>query len=223
MKKGDFDCKCPVCHQSVALMATSEASKIHPTSIYGITKQNQEQMVLTVCQSLGIAAVAFRYQNVYGPGQSLSNPYTGILSIFSTQIRNGNNINIYEDGEESRDFVYIEDVIAATILGLEKESANYQAFNVGSDKPVSVMTVAKTLRDCYAIAVDIQVTGKFRIGDIRHNFADLEKSKNLLGYTPKVTFTEGVKRFADWVKNQPVNQDNYEHSITVLKEKGLFK
>ena len=223
MKKGDFECKCPICHQSVALMATSEASKIHPTSIYGITKQNQEQMVLTVCQSLGIAAVAFRYQNVYGPGQSLSNPYTGILSIFSTQIRNGNNINIYEDGEESRDFVYIEDVIAATILGLEKESANYQAFNVGSDKPVSVMTVAKTLRDCYAISVDIQVTGKFRIGDIRHNFADLEKSKNLLGYTPKVTFTEGVKRFADWVKKQPVNQDNYEHSITVLKEKGLFK
>ena len=215
--------KCPICRQSVTLMATSEASKIHPTSIYGITKQNQEQMVLTACQSLGIAAVAFRYQNVYGPGQSLSNPYTGILSIFSTQIRNGNNINIYEDGEESRDFVYIEDVIAATILGLEKESANYQALNVGSDKPVSVMTVAKTLRDCYAISVDIQVTGKFRIGDIRHNFADLEKSKNLLGYTPKVTFTEGVKRFTDWVKNQPVNQDNYEHSITVLKEKGLFK
>ncbi len=92
-------------------MSTTEDSKIHPTSVYGITKQNQEQMVLTVCKSLGIPAVAYRYQNVYGPGQSLSNPYTGILSIFSTRIKNGNSINIFEDGKETRDFVYIDDVV----------------------------------------------------------------------------------------------------------------
>jgi dTDP-L-rhamnose 4-epimerase len=223
MQAGDFNCKCPVCQQDVALMPTSESSKIHPTSIYGITKQNQEQMVLTACQSLGIDAVAFRYQNVYGPGQSLSNPYTGILSIFSTQIRNGNNINIFEDGEESRDFVYIDDVVDATILGLEKKEANTMAFNVGSDTPVSVMTVAKTLRDFYDVSVEIQVTGKFRIGDIRHNFADLSTISSLLGYTPKVTFKEGIKKFTDWVKNQPVNEDNYDTSIAILKDKGLFK
>ena len=106
MQKGDFNCKCPICNSDVDLMATSEDSKIHPTSIYGITKQCQEQLVLTVGRAIGIPAMALRYQNVYGPGLSLKNPYTGILSIFSTQIKNNNNINIFEDGKESRDFVY---------------------------------------------------------------------------------------------------------------------
>jgi dTDP-L-rhamnose 4-epimerase len=130
LKTGDFDCKCPICGSHVKLLPTSEDSKIHPTSVYGITKQNQEQMVLSVGKYIGIPVVAFRYQNVYGPGQRLYNPYTGILSIFSTQIRKGNNINIFEDGEESRDFVYIDDVVGATILGLEKDEANYEVYNV---------------------------------------------------------------------------------------------
>jgi len=126
MAKGDFECKCPICKNTAEILPTTEESKIHPTSVYGITKQNQEQIVLTVCKSLGIAAVGYRYQNVYGPGQSLSNPYTGILSIFSTRIKNGNSINIFEDGKETRDFVYIDDVADATILGLEKDEANGQ-------------------------------------------------------------------------------------------------
>lgn len=125
MAKGDFE---PNYKDSseLTLVATDEDSKIHPSSVYGITKQNQEQMVLTVCPTIGIAGVAFRYQNVYGPGQSLKNPYTGILSIFSTQIKNGNGINIFEDGKESRDFVFINDVVDATILGLEKAEADNQ-------------------------------------------------------------------------------------------------
>ncbi len=105
MAKGDFAVKCPICGANAKLMATDETSKIHPSSIYGITKQVQEQMFLVMGKSLNIPAVAFRYQNVYGAGQSLSNPYTGILSIFSTRIKNGNDINIFEDGKESRDFV----------------------------------------------------------------------------------------------------------------------
>src|SRR5690606_20496548 len=106
--KGEFEPKCPICNKELILKATDEDSKIHPSSLYGITKQNQEQMVLNICGSIGIPAVAFRYQNVYGPGQSLKNPYTGILSIFSTQMKNGNDLNIFEDGEESRDFVFID-------------------------------------------------------------------------------------------------------------------
>ena len=121
MDKKNFEVSYPGTHTPLRLMPTDEESKIHPSSIYGITKQNQEQMVMTACAALGIAAVAFRYQNVYGPGQSLSNPYTGILSIFSTRIKNGHEINIFEDGKESRDFVYIEDVVDATILGIEKD------------------------------------------------------------------------------------------------------
>ena len=125
----DFECKCPICGLNLNLLPTSEDSKIHPTSIYGITKQNQEQMVLTVCNSIGISAIAYRYQNVYGPGQSLSNPYTGILSIFSTQIRNGNDINIFEDGEESRDFVGMVDV---PIYYIEPEGERIFKVNPGA-------------------------------------------------------------------------------------------
>ena len=122
MQKGDFEVKDTQNHSDkLELVATTEDSIIHPTSVYGITKQVQEQLVMTVCPTIGIAGVAFRYQNVYGPGQSLKNPYTGILSIFSTQIKNGNGINIFEDGKETRDFVFISDVVDATVLGIEKE------------------------------------------------------------------------------------------------------
>ena len=164
-------------HSNLKLVGTDEESKIHPSSVYGITKQNQEQMIMTVCPTLGIAPVAFRYQNVYGPGQSLSNPYTGILSIFSTQIRNGNSIQIFEDGKETRDFVYIDDVVKATVLGIEKEEANNEIFNVGSGVATDVLTVAETLIDAYKIDVPIKVNGKFRLGDIRHNYADISKIK----------------------------------------------
>ena len=149
MANKDFEVKYPGCKKPLKLVATDEESKIHPSSVYGITKQNQEQMVMTVCPTIGIAPVAFRYQNVYGPGQSLSNPYTGILSIFSTLIKNGKEINVFEDGKETRDFVFIDDVIAATILGIEKEEANNQVFNVGTGVPTDVITVVNELLDFY--------------------------------------------------------------------------
>lgn len=223
MQNGDFDCKCPYCNQPVSLLPTSEDSKIHPSSIYGITKQNQEQMVMTVGKSLGIPAVGFRYQNVYGPGQSLSNPYTGILSIFSTQILNNNNINIFEDGKESRDFVFIEDVVNATILGIEKEEANYEVFNVGADIPINVLTVAKSLRNYYKANIEINVSGNYRIGDIRHNYADLAKISSKLGYTPFYSFEKGIAKFCNWVLSQDVHDDNYSLSIEEMKSKGLYK
>jgi dTDP-L-rhamnose 4-epimerase len=223
LSQSDFEPKCPVCNQTVSILATDENSKIHPSSVYGITKQNQEQMVLNVCKSIGIPAVAYRYQNVYGPGQSLKNPYTGILSIFSTQIRNGNNINIFEDGEESRDFVFIEDVVNATILGIQKDEANYEVFNVGSGVATTVMQVATTLKDFYQADININITGNFRLGDIRHNFADLGKIKNKLGFSAQYDFATGVKQFVDWVKSQEVMEDNYSKSIEEMKAKGLFK
>ncbi|PZX49678.1 dTDP-L-rhamnose 4-epimerase [Algoriphagus ratkowskyi] len=223
MIKGDFECKCPICNSKLELVPTDENSKIHPTSIYGITKQVQEQMVLTMGKSLGIPAVAFRYQNVYGPGQSLSNPYTGILSIFSTQIKNNNNLNIFEDGKESRDFVYIEDVVNATLLGLLKKEADYEVFNVGADKPIDVLTVARLLKENYNSDIKINITGNYRKGDIRHNYGDLEKIKNILGFTPQFSFSEGIKIFCNWVENQEVQEDNYQNSINEMKNKGLYK
>jgi len=223
LSEEDFNVKCPICHDDVTLELTDEESKIHPTSIYGITKQNQEQMIMVTCKALNIPAVAFRYQNVYGPGQSLSNPYTGILSIFSTRIKNGNNLSIFEDGAESRDFVYIDDVVDATILGLEKEEANGEVFNVGSGVGTTVTTVAELLKENYGADIDIQITGNYRLGDIRHNIADLVKIKEKLNFEATVTFPEGLKKFTDWVNTQSVETDNYETSILELKEKGLYK
>lgn len=222
MDQGDFEVKYPN-SSALTLVGTDEESKIHPSSVYGITKQNQEQMVLTVCPTVGIAGVAFRYQNVYGPGQSLKNPYTGILSIFSTQIKNGNNINIFEDGLESRDFVYIDDVVDATILGLEKEEANNQVFNVGTGVATNVLTVANELVKNYGVDVAINVSGNYRLGDIRHNYADLTKINRLLGFSPKVSFEAGLKNFAEWVNTQEVQEDKYQKSIDEMKAKGLYK
>lgn len=223
MSKGDFNVKCPLCDENVDLVGTTEDSKIHPTSLYGFTKQGQEDMCMIVGKSLGIPVVAYRYQNVYGPGQSLKNPYTGILSIFSTRIKNGNDINIFEDGLESRDFVYIDDVVNATILGIEKEEANYQSFNVGTGVAIDVITVANTLKNKYESNVEIKISGNYRLGDIRHNFADISKAKELLGFEPKVDFITGISNFADWVNTQEVEQDNYEKSIDEMKKKGLYK
>ncbi|MDY3344590.1 NAD-dependent epimerase/dehydratase family protein [Riemerella anatipestifer] len=222
MDQGDFEVKY-FNSSELTLVGTDEESKIHPSSVYGITKQNQEQMVMTVCPSIGIKGVALRYQNVYGPGQSLKNPYTGILSIFSTQIKNGNEINIFEDGKESRDFVFIDDVVEATILAIEKEEANNQVFNVGTGVATDVMTVANELVKNYGIQVPIRISGNYRLGDIRHNYADLNKINTLLGFEPKVSFEEGLKKFTEWVNTQEVEEDRYQKSIEEMKEKGLYK
>lgn len=223
MAAGDFEVKCPYTGVNAELMPTDEWSRIQPNSIYGLTKYQQEQAIMITAQALGIPAVAFRYQNVYGPGQSLSNPYTGILSIFSTRIKGGNSINIFEDGKESRDFVFIDDVVAATVAGIEMESANYQSFNVGTGVATTVLEVAETLMRNYGMEVPIQVTGQFRMGDIRHNVADMQKAKSLLGFEAKIGFEEGISRFTEWVNGQTIMADGYEASLEEMKKKGLLK
>jgi dTDP-L-rhamnose 4-epimerase len=224
MSRGEFECKCPVCGASVELVSTDELSAVHPTSVYGITKQVQGQLVHLVCKSKGIPSVSLRYQNVYGPGQSLSNPYTGILSIFSKSLLNGKAVNIFEDGKESRDFVYIDDVADATILAMESDTANYQALNIGSGVATSVLEVAETLKRFYRSTSAIAVSGNFRIGDIRHNYADISKAKDLIGYAPQYDFQSGIALFADWVKSQDLaGEDLYERSLAEMRDKGLLK
>lgn len=223
MRAGDFEVKYKGCDSPLKLVGTTEDSMIHPTSVYGITKQVQGQLVHLVCPSIGIASVSYRYQNVYGPGQSLSNPYTGILSIFSTRIRNGNGINIFEDGKETRDFVYIDDVVDATILGIEKEEANGHVFNVGTGVATDVLTVARTLIEKYEIDVPVTISGNFRLGDIRHNYADITAARTILGFEPKWSFSDGIGEFVKWVNEQGVQEDKYEASIEEMKKKGLYK
>ena len=164
-----------------------------------------------VCPTIGVESVSFRYQNVYGPGQSLSNPYTGILSIFSTRIKNHNGINIFEDGKETRDFVYIDDVVDATVLGLEVPEANGHVFNVGTGAATDVLTVAKTLCEKYGIEVPITLSGNYRLGDIRHNFADITLARNILGFVAyfnlvaesEIDAKANAKTIADEIRKLP--------------------
>ena len=223
MAKGDFECHCPKCGGKVKLVATTEDSAIHPSSVYGIGKQVQGQLVHLICKNIGIESVSFRYQNVYGPGQSLTNPYTGILSIFSNRIKSHKGINIFEDGKETRDFVYIDDVVDATIAGMEVPEANGHVFNVGTGIATDVLTVAQTLCKHYSIEVPLTISGNYRLGDIRHNFADITQVKQILGFQPKWTFDAGIKQFTEWVNCQELQTDNYEASLEEMKNKGFFK
>lgn len=223
MTKGDFECHCPRCGGKVKLVATTEDSAIHPSSVYGIGKQVQGQLVHLICKNIGIESVSFRYQNVYGPGQSLTNPYTGILSIFSNRIKSRKGINIFEDGKETRDFVFIDDVVDATIAGMEVPEASGHVFNVGTGVAIDVLTVAKTLCKHYGIEVPLTISGNYRLGDIRHNYADVTLAKQILGFNPKWTFDAGIKKFADWVNLQEFQTDKYEASLEEMKQKGLLK
>ena len=223
MQAGRFELYDPHTKGLLSLTSTDEASLIHPSSVYGITKQVQEQLVMTMCPLLGIEPIALRYQNVYGPGQSLTNPYTGILSIFSNLIMQDRSINVFEDGLESRDFVYIDDVINATLLAIENDNAPGHVFNVGSGVPTNVLTVVENLKKAFGKDTATRVTGDFRLGDIRHNFADLTKISSCLGYQPKIEFATGIQRFAAWAATQGPKESAYEKSLAEMKERGLMR
>lgn len=222
--KGFFECTCPICGKACSALPTDEASTPSPESIYAITKLNQEQMVTLTCKSLGIPSVAFRFQNVYGPGQSLNNPYTGILAIFSNLMRENKAINIFEDGKESRDFVYIDDVVESILLGITKSGVGNKIYNVGSGRSVSVLDVANRLKQIYHSDSQIGVSGNFRAGDIRHNVANIDQVSSELGFSPKVQFNEGIEKFCAWVaQDSTVTTGDFENSILELKKRGLFK
>tara|TARA_Y100000739_G_C20559232_1_gene442253 strand:+ start:218 stop:1342 length:1125 start_codon:yes stop_codon:yes gene_type:complete len=223
IKKGIFEPICNISKKPLKAVATDENSKIQPISSYGLTKYYQEQILFLMGRSLNIPVVALRYQNVFGPEQSLINPYTGILSIFSTRILNNNDIEIYEDGLMTRDFVYIDDVVEATIEVMKNKNANNNFFNVGSGCPVTVLEVANSLKSLYNSKINIQISKRFRAGDIRHNFANISKIRDVTGFVPKFDFNTGLSKFVEWVKKQKIHNDKYEESVEELSKKGLIK
>jgi dTDP-L-rhamnose 4-epimerase len=223
LERGDFEVKCPFCSQPVEVEPTAETARLHPASFYGITKLTQESIVMTLCPQLGIAPTALRYQNVYGPGQSLQNPYTGILSIFSNRMRAGKSVNIFEDGRESRDFVFIDDVADATVQAMLSDRANGEVFNVGSGIPTSILEVARRLRDSFQSPVEVKVSGQYRAGDIRHNYADITRIKASMGWQPQTRLGQGLARFVDWVQLQALSDDRSDQALDEMHAKGLFK
>ncbi len=210
------------CGARLSPVPTPESKPLHPNSVYAITKANQEQMVLAVCKSYGIPAVALRYFNVYGPRQSLSNPYTGVAAIFMSRIKNGNPPIIFEDGLQTRDFVSVHDIVQANILAMKAKSADYEALNVGSGTPTSIKNIAETLARLYRKDIRPDVTNKFRKGDVRHCFADISKIRKLLDYSPKVSFEQGMKELIAWSETQR-SVDKVEQATQELRDKGLME
>lgn len=222
-RAGQFDPLCPKCGNACQTIPTPETAPYQPSSFYGLTKQVQEQMALMFGQVLGIPTVALRYQNVYGPGQSLQNPYTGILAIFSNLAGAGRPIHVFEDGKESRDFVYIHDVVAATVASVtEKNIRGVHAVNVGSGERTTVLDVAQQTNAFYGGRSEIKITGDFREGDIRHGEADLGLARSLLGYAASCRFDEGLRNFLEWARINASDEKNYERSLQELKELGLL-
>ncbi len=223
MDNGLFEPRCPHCNSFVERDYTDEFSAIEPNSIYGLTKYTQEKLLLIAGESVGIEVIALRYQNVYGPGQSLSNPYTGILSIFSTRILSGKDINIFEDGLESRDFIFIDDVVDVTLSACSEKVKYHGAINIGSGVITSVLDVVESLKTAYGRDVEFNISGDYRIGDIRHNVANTVLAEKVLDFKPSVNFREGVKMFADWVSGQDITTDLYAQSLNEMREKKLLR
>lgn len=225
--KCDYEVVCPITgKQDIELCATDENSTIHPSSYYGITKQVQEQMIILAARLKKINGFALRYQNVYGPGQSLKNPYTGILSIFSRLALQGEKINIFEDGKESRDFIFIDDAVDATIQCMDKSQSGQHILNVGSGIPVSVHHVAHEIVKYLQSKSEVFISGAFREGDIRHNYADLKQVEKTLGFVPQCSFIDGLHKFLDWVLLQediPTSLNDYDKSLHELSLRGLYK
>jgi dTDP-L-rhamnose 4-epimerase len=222
MSSGRFEPSCPHCGGDCSVMPTDEMTPARPLSFYGLNKYMQEQAVLMLARAGGMSAYALRYQNVYGPGQSLKNPYTGILAIFSSLARQQRDIEIFEDGAESRDFVYIDDVVDATSKCVASELQGLEILNIGSGKAITVLEVATAVRDYYSSSSALRVTGAFRKGDIRHNIADIAKATKVIGFKPTVDFNTGVKRFLDWASDSAVSDSGYQKSIDELRSRGLM-
>ncbi|MGC3964393.1 MAG: SDR family NAD(P)-dependent oxidoreductase [Rhodocyclaceae bacterium] len=222
MGSGQFEPVCPVCHSAVDVMPTNEATPFAPSSFYGLTKQVQEQMVLMFASTLGIDGFAMRYQNVYGPGQSLSNPYTGILAVFSNLVRQRKDLNIFEDGRESRDFVFIDDVVDATAACVAPGVHGVMALNVGSGVRTSVIEVAQGIVDHFRADVDLKISGAFRVGDIRHNVADISRIQALTGFQPHWAFRDGLAAFLNWACGHEASDSGYERSLKELADRGLM-
>jgi dTDP-L-rhamnose 4-epimerase len=222
MLKGKFEPLCPVCGSPCEPLPTAEEAPLQPSSFYGLTKQMQEQMVLLFSRAKLFSGVALRYQNVYGPGQSLRNPYTGILAIFSNQARLNQPIHIFEDGLESRDFVYIDDVIEATWGCIMAEGMQSEVLNVGGGSRIAVCDLVKDIVRFFDSRSKVEITGAFRQGDIRHNMADLTKAQKLIGFTPQWRFSRGIGEFLEWATSQDVSKGRYEASLTEMRQRGLL-
>jgi dTDP-L-rhamnose 4-epimerase len=215
----DWEMHCPICKRLVKTLPTDEDKPLYSTSIYAITKKDQEEMCLAVGRAYGIPTVALRFFNTYGTRQALSNPYTGVAAIFSSRLLNGRTPVIFEDGLQSRDLTHVSDIVQGNILAMEKDEMDYGVFNVGTGRSLTILDVAQALINHLDSDLAPEIAYKFRAGDIRHCYADISRI-SALGYEPKVRFEEGVVKLVDWVRSQKA-VDSFEGAREELVNRGL--
>ncbi len=221
LKRRDWEMRCPKCGIKATHMPTAEDKLPLPASIYATTKRCQEEMSLEVGRAYKIPTVALRYFNAYGERQSLNNPYTGVSAIFLSQVKNNHRPLIFEDGKQSRDFIYISDIVEANILAMQKKEADYDFFNIGTGAPHSILDIAKTRIALYNNKELMpEITNKFRAADIRHCYADISKISKKLGFKPKVPFEEGMKKLIIWSEAQQAIDFSKKAQLE-LKKRGL--
>lgn len=219
----DWEQRCPHCGAHVESVPTPEDKPLYRDNIYSMTKYHQEEMVLLIGKTYGIPAVAPRFFNVYGPRQSLSNPYAGVAAIWLSRLLNGRQPVVFEDGGQLRDFVSIHDVVDCLVLMLEKPGADYLPVNVGSGRTVTILQIAQLLDRLLGTSIDPLVTETGRTFDIRHNTADIARASGALGFAPKVTLEEGFAELIEWAKTTPdVAVDFFDRALEELRQKGLL-
>ena len=219
----DWEQRCPYCSTHVRSIPTPEDKALYRDNIYSMTKYHQEEMVLLIGKTYGIPSVAPRFFNVYGPRQSLSNPYAGVAAIWLSRLLNGKQPIVFEDGGQLRDFVSIHDVVDCLVLMLEKPGADYLPVNIGSGDTITILDIAKLLSRVLGISIEPQVTQTGRKFDIRHNTADISRARQTLGYSPKVSLEEGFSELIEWAKTTPdVAVDFFDKALQELQEKGLL-
>jgi dTDP-L-rhamnose 4-epimerase len=220
LEKGDFAVHCPECDTPVSPAPTPEDAELHGSSIYATTKHTQEELLFGIGRTYDIKVAALRLFNVYGPRQSLSNPYTGVAAIFLSRLKNGQPPVIYEDGKQSRDFISVHDVAQAFLRALESNTANGEVFNIGSGNMATVLEVAQTLKSLLGSDMEPEVGGTWRKGDVCHCTADISKAKRLLGWEPKVSFEDGMCELVEWSANEKAD-DAFAQAQEELKTHKL--
>lgn len=222
---GRFEPRCPKCSQTITPRATPEEAAPAPSSVYAVTKLAQEQLVLGTCNSLGLKGAALRYQNVYGAGQSMRNPYAGILPLFAGALMSGEPLQIFEDGFQTRDFVHVVDVVAATCRAVAEPPNEPVALNIGSGTSMNLLDLLAEMELRLNRSTEVQITGEFREGDIRHHCASLERVGALLGFVPQVMFRQGLVEFLDWSCGEPLIGfgDRYTASVAEIRRHRLLQ
>jgi dTDP-L-rhamnose 4-epimerase len=220
LRLGDWEVHCPICAAVTKSAPTLESAPIGGETVYGLTKVDQERLVLLWGKQMGIPTVALRYSCTYGPRQSIFNPYTGVIAIFCTRLLNNLPPVLYEDGEQTRDFSFVEDIARANLLAVETDNLDGFPVNVGSGRGVTIREIARQISGALKIDIPLETNGEFRPGEMRHLTSDTTRIR-AAGYEPRVDLAEGITRYLDWIRAQSDVRDYFGEAAAILRDKGI--